>query len=269
MTESTDELKGIGVAEMRAAVQASGTLEGIEGPDFLSPSDVDWRPYFRASDDAEHPEFARVTVTRVGQRPRNVVISWAECEAEIESEREQAWADGRRLKPMSIFGAEAERHAYRVVFADILEPIVQARKASALPAMPGACGRHPQGTSEPCAGCAQVRQRAAEVHGSHRDWLADLAATSSKAEVDALFEDARQAKALKDATLHEAFTRRLREVLASPKVDEWEPRPTPNPTLGVVPSPAAVAAKSKPLTVQAPRRPQGDRPQGQRRKAKR
>lgn len=277
MTESTDELKGIGVAEMRAAVQASGTLEGVEGPHFLAEEGAEWAPFFsRALYGAEAtPEFARVIVTRVGQRPREVVISWAEYEAEIESEREQAWVDGRRLKPMSIFGAEAERHAYRVVFADILEPIVQARKVAALPAMPGACGRHPQGTSEPCAGCAQVRQRAAEVHGSQRDWLADLAATSTKAEVDALFEEARQAKALKDATLHEAFTRRLREVLASPApavevgatVEEVTAIPDGGRSgqqIATVPSPAVVAAKVKPLTAQAPRRPQGKRRRGPR-----
>lgn len=262
MTGAQDDRQSITVADARAAVQASGLLEAIEGPQYLSPANVDWRPYFRPTDDAEHPEFARVVVTRQGQKPREVVISWDEY-AEIigdddaANEREAEWNDTRARKPMSIFGAEAERHAYRVVFADVLATIEQ----------------RPAPVKHYIAGGTIASGAVVE-----RDWHADLAAASTKAEVDALFEEARAAKALKDAGLHEAFTRRLREVLASPKRDDWAPvegaladaadyvaAQTKRPA---VPSPSAVAAKAKPLTVTPPRRPQGDRPQGQRRRSK-
>jgi hypothetical protein len=240
--EPIEESKGLTIAEARAAVLESGQLESIDGPHYLSAASVDWRPYFLPSDGAQHPDFGRVIIKRQGQGPREVVISWSEY-AEIigdddeRNEREQEWNAKRVLKPMSIFGAEAERHAYRVMFADILEPLVQARRAPEY-VMPPA----PQATE--------------------RDWLADLAAAKTKQDVDALFDEAREAKALKSAELHEAFTRRLRDVLAkrtSPPVmpDEIV---LPEPASRAVPSPAAVAAVSKPLTVQPVPKPRGNRP---------
>lgn len=261
-----DEYQSIPVAEARAAVQASGELAGFKGPEYWQGAQPgsfapQWAPMFSPSDESPHPEFARVTITRKGQEPREVVVSWAEYADDL-ALNDPAWAEKRSQKPMTIFGAEVERHAYRVVFADVL---AQIDRPTAPPARPGFCGRHPSGTDEPCAGCADIRRRRDDWESkgdSVRDWQADLAAASTKAEVDALFEEARAAKALKDAKLHEAFTRRLREVLASPK-------PAPAPAPSTAPSPAAVAQKAKPLTVQQPRRPQGDRPQGQRRRGKR
>lgn len=255
MTDTQDERQTITVADARAAVLASGELEGLEGPLYLGDAEgATWLPYFSKALYGRdgHPEFAKVIITRRGQTPREVVISWDEYaeiigEDDAANEREAEWNDTRKRKPMSIFGAEAERHAYRVVFADVLAQIAPSRPYT-----------------------EQYLAAAEPQAAPERDWHADLAKTSTKPEVDALFEEARAAKALTDAGLHEAFTRRLREVLASPKppADEWEPKPTPAPTLGAVPSPAVVAAKSKPLTVNPPRRPQGDRPQGQRRRSK-
>lgn len=270
MTDPQDARQTIAVADARAAVQASGLLEAIDGPHYLAHDEAEWRPYFTPSmAPTGHPLFARLVLTRQGQKPREVVISWDEY-AEIigdddaANEREAEWNDTRKRKPMLIFGAEAERHAYRVVFADVLAKLEAVtaqiddtvRRAEALTGEPW----EPKG--EPV-----------------RDWHADLAATSTKAEVDALFEEARAAKALKDAGLHEAFTRRLRDVLATrtpteavreivaETAAEAEAR-VPQPRVPTVPSPAVVAAKVKPLTVNPPRRPQGDRPQGQRRRSK-
>ena len=253
----TDEYQSIPVAVARAAVQESGLLEALEGPQFLSPANVDWRPYFRVTDDAAHPEFARVIITRKGQKPSEVVISWDEYADQMDADPE--WDAVREKKPMSVFGAEVERHAYRRVFADVLAKLDRPRESS-------------DALSE-----AQLQSLRDKLSAPARDWHADLAAASTKPEVDALFEEARAAKALTDASLHEAFTRRLREVLASPKpaevvrevfaetVEDAAAR-VPATRIAAVPSPVAVAAKSKPLTVQQPRRPQGDRPQGQRRK---
>lgn len=252
----TDEYQSIPVAVARAAVQESGLLEGFEGPLFLADNEADWLPYFIGRyDPASHPLMAKAIITRVGQKPREVVVSWDEYAEDLEL-NDPDWAAKRAQKPMSIFGAEVERHAYRVVFADVLAKL---DRPSQPPADP-----------EPWA----------PKGDPVRDWQADLAGASTKAEVDALFEEARAAKALTDASLHEAFTRRLREVLASPKpaevvrevfaetVDDAAAR-VPATRIATVPSPVAVAAKSKPLTVQQPRRPQGDRPQGQRRRGKR
>ena len=248
----TDEYQSIPVAVARAAVQESGLLESFDGPHFLAHEEADWRPYFIESQSAlGHPILARVIITRVGQKPREVVVSWDEYAEDLELNDPQ-WAERRAQKPMSIFGAEVERHAYRVVFADVLAKIDRPAPAPSDP--------------EPWA----------PKGDPVRDWHADLAAASTKDAVDALFTEARSAKALTDATLHEAFTRRLREVLASATVREIVAETVadaaervPASRIPTAVSPAVVAAKSKPLTVQPARRPQGDRPQGQRRRGKR
>lgn len=118
----SDDYQSIPVAAARAAVQASGELEGIEGPLFLAESDTpEWEPFFSKvlnGKDA-HPEFAQVIVTRKGQKPRRVVIAWDEYAEQMDNNPE--WDAIRASKPMAVFGSEVERHAYRVVFADVLE----------------------------------------------------------------------------------------------------------------------------------------------------
>lgn len=257
-----DEYQSIPVAEARAAVQASGLLEAIEGPQYLAHDEAEWKSYFTPAMAAVgHPLLARVIVTRSGQKPREVVISWEEYAAELELD-DPAWAEKRKQKPMTIFGAEVERHAYRVVFADVLAKLERPRES-------------PNALTD-----GQLQSLRDQLSAPARDWHADLAATSTKQEVEALFEEARVEKALTDPSLHEAFTRRLRDVLKSPVTaevapveDAWTPGETVGPaasfSVPIAPSPIAVAAKAKPLTVQAPRRPQGDRPQGQRRRGKR
>ncbi len=245
----TDEYQSIPVAVARAAVQESGELEGVEGPEFLAEVGADWQPFFSKVlyGEGAHPEFAKVIVTRKGQKPREVVISWDEYADQMDADPE--WDAIRASKPMSVFGGEVERHAYRVVFADVLAKLDR-------PAQPPA-------DPEPWA----------PKGDPVRDWHADLAGASTKAEVDALFADARAAKALTDPKLADAFTKRSREVLAPStqvKVPQEPVAEVPQEPVGrVAPSPSAVAAKSKPLTVQQPRRSQGDRPQGKRRRGPR
>lgn len=119
----SDDYQSIPVAEARAAVQGSGLLEAIEGPQYLSPQSPDWRPYFKPDGDAEHPDFGRVIITRQGQKPREVVIPWDEYATELEL-NDPDWAATRSQKPMAVFGAEVERHAYKVVFADVIAATV-------------------------------------------------------------------------------------------------------------------------------------------------
>ncbi len=172
----SDDYQSIPVAAARAAVQESGQLEGVEGPhyavgDLGAFGAMQWSPAFRASDEHPHPAFARVVITRKEQKPREVVISWDEYEAEIETEQERAWAEGRRLKPMSIFGAEVERHAYRVVFADVL--------AAAFPPVERPSTAPDAEPWEPPA----------------RDWIAEAKAADAQT-LNALYDEARAAGAL-------------------------------------------------------------------------
>ncbi|KAA9110160.1 hypothetical protein [Microbacterium rhizomatis] len=116
--------------EVRAAVQASGELVGIDGPQFLADATSlsSWSPFHIGND---HPVAARVTVTRKGQAPREVVIVWDEYADEMENNPE--WNATRDRKPTAVFGGEAERHGYRVVFADILAPLIAAETQPSAP----------------------------------------------------------------------------------------------------------------------------------------
>ena len=118
------ETRTITVETARAAVLASGELEALEGPHFRVGRG-EWDSVFIADDEVKHPDFARVLITRRGQARREVIIGWADYSEIIEdaadpqrADREREWGDTRSRKPMSIFGAEAERHAYRVVSPD-------------------------------------------------------------------------------------------------------------------------------------------------------
>lgn len=234
-----DVYQSIPVAEARAAVQASGELVALQGPLFLttgtSPDEgaVEvWAPYFLPSESRPHPLLAKVIVTRKDQAPREVVISWDEYAAELEL-NDPAWAEKRSQKPMTIFGAEVERHAYRVVFADVLDAVIPRVQVQ----------RYTD---------AQPKTYYA-TKAMPRDWYADLAACKTKSEVDALFKEARAAQAVTGGLAAE-FGRRLRDVPLSAEPTAKAP----------VPSPAAVAAVSKPLTATPPKRPQGQRRRGKR-----
>ncbi|WP_102191525.1 hypothetical protein [Microbacterium aurantiacum] len=129
MSELIEE-RSFTVEAARAAVLASNELEAFEGPHFRAGRDGAWDSVFLRDEEHPHPDFARVIVTRRGQAPREVTIGWADYaeiiagadEARTASERE--WVATRGRKPMTIFGSEAERHGYRVVFADILAPLL-------------------------------------------------------------------------------------------------------------------------------------------------
>jgi hypothetical protein len=158
------------VEEARAAVQASGELEGIEGPLFLADATslATWLPYYIGGVTGDHPVAARVTVTRRGQSPRDVVIVWDEYADELENDPE--WNATRDRKPTAVFGGECERHAYRVVFADILAPLLAAETPA------------PQ-TGDPWAPLGD---------GSRESmFLADLVFATTEADVDEVWTNAR------------------------------------------------------------------------------
>lgn len=181
----SDEYQSIPVAAARAAVQASGELVGFQGPEFWQGIKArefgsPWLPMFAPSDDRQWPEFARVIIKRKGQDPREVVISWDEYAAELEID-DPEWLAKRTQKPMSIFGAEVERHAYRVTFADVLAPLLAPARvaANADGAMPWAATQTPVTRGEKPA----------------RDWIAEVKAADAQT-LNALYDEARAAGAL-------------------------------------------------------------------------
>lgn len=210
MTDQEQEYQSIPVAAARAAVQASGELEGIEGPHYAmgSPGVLNaqwWLPVFKSTDDAPHPDFARVIITRRGQKPREVVISWDEYAAELELNHPE-WLEKRKQKPMSIFGAEVERHAYRVVFADVLAAAMPPRIISADVAIDPATLKSGRlmvvPDDRPAAGW-DLRAR---------DWFAEVKAADAVS-LNGLTDEARAAGALaKVDGLQQAFMDRLLEL---------------------------------------------------------
>lgn len=228
----SDEYQSIPVAVARAAVQASGELEGLEGPYYAVGDEPAlqvgswWRAAFRASGEVPHPDFAKVIVTRKGQKPREVVISWDEYAEQMDADPE--WDAIREKKPMSVFGAEVERHAYRVVFADVLAAAIPPR------IIVGEVTEPPKQSG---------RMMVIPDPEPTRDWRAEVAEADA-GKLDALLDEARAAGAIAaDPDLQGAFMDRLLQLEAGP-----------------APTPAAVPSKK-----QAPR-PQG---QGNRRRGKR
>ncbi|MHC9046738.1 hypothetical protein ACYX8G_19300 [Microbacterium saperdae] len=199
MSEST-ESKSLNVETARAAVLASGELEAFEGPYFRTGRVGDWDSVFLADADHTHPDFARVIVTRRGQAAREIAIGWADYAEIIEGDdearnaAEREWVGTRGRKPMAIFGAEAERHAYRVVFADVLAPLL---------------GR----AAAPAAAAAAVGGAPA------RDFAAEIAAAKTPAQIGAIDNAIRAVRgytADKSGTdLHLLWKNRRREILAA------------------------------------------------------
>ncbi|MDR7113912.1 hypothetical protein J2X03_003814 [Microbacterium trichothecenolyticum] len=194
MSDQT-ETKALTVEAARAAVQASGELEAIDGPHFLAHDEAQWLSYFLPSQSATGlPILARVIVTRRGQAPREVAISWGEYADEMQND--PAWNVTRERKPMTVFGAEVERTAYRRVFADVLAPLLGSRPAA--PAAPPA----------------------------ERDWAAEIAAAATVDAINKIEEDGRAAKVFKPnaegTALHRAVRDRRKELEAQAAA-AWEP----------------------------------------------
>lgn len=206
------ESKSITVEMARAAVLASGLLEDIAGPSFTADGET-WTRYWISD---VHPVLARVALKRTGMPVREVVISWAEYESGEELTPD--WNATRALKPMSVFGGECERHAYRVVFADILAPL--------LATLPDAPAANEHATGDPWAPA--------------RNWDAELAAVESVEALNAMWAEAKGARTaalerafrLRKAQLSEAVPRLDVETAAMPSPDR-APRPAP----AVVPRP--------------------------------
>lgn len=217
--------------EARAAVQASGLLEGLEGPHFhigmptAGGSANSWLAGFLATAEQPHPDFARVIMKRAGQEPREVVIAWAEYAAR--DEVTAGWNDTRAGSPNAVFGGECERHGYLTVFADVLAPLLEAERAgnvdAARPADPPA-----------------------------RDWAGEIAATTDVAALDALWAAARGHRT---SELERAMRAHRRQLTTPPPV-ETAAMPAPQPTASAAARPTAPARPTA-----TPRPPRPDVPQ--------
>lgn len=214
------EPRSITVETARAAVLASGDLAALDGPYFLAEEDGAWRSYHFGT---TPPIAARVIITRRDQEPREIVIGWAEYEAQEQTDPE--WNATRAAKPMTIFGSEVERHAYRVVFADVLAPLLTTPPAPS-------DGPAPWETSTPAAAV-------------ERDWKSEFLATIDVEALDALVKEARAARVFKPnaegTALDMAWKAHRKNLLAGVAEDAWT-APIP-PRSGVAeavpPAPAA------------------------------
>lgn len=195
------EPRTIPVEAARAAVLASGQLAAIDGPHFLADPDAEWLRYHVKP---EPPLLARVIITRAGQQPREIVVSWAEYEKQEQSAPD--WNATRAEKPMTIFGSEVERHAYRVVFADILAPLLDDRPAA---------------TVDPAPWDAPAKP-------AQRDWAAEIEAAQTILDIDTIDREARAVRAFRADAEGTALHRQLkakRKALAenAPAEDAWAP----------------------------------------------
>ncbi|RKE60438.1 hypothetical protein [Microbacterium sp. AG238] len=220
------EPRTIPVEAARAAVLASGQLAAIDGPYFLAATDTEWSDIHV---DREPPIAARVVITRLGQQPRKVTISWAEYEQQESNDPE--WNELRARKPMAIFGSEVERHAYRVVFADILAPLLDPR-----PAAP----------ADPEPGDTREEQAA-------RDWAAEIEAAQTILDIDTIDREARAARAFRADAEGTALHRQLRakrkalaEAPAGTDADPWAPAPSANVPVAIERTPEARPAVRRP-----------------------
>lgn len=203
------EPKTITVEAARAAVLASGELAAIDGPYFLAAEDAEWSRLHLA---AAPPVAARVVITRRGQEPRPIIIGWAEYEAQEQTD--PTWNETRAAKPMTIFGSEVERHAYRVVFADVLAPLLAA--------------------APPADGPAPWEAPAA---APERDWGSEFLATHDVADLDALVREARTARVFKptpEGTALDRLWKSHRKILEAAATEEegaedmWVAAPGPS-----------------------------------------
>lgn len=225
MTELIEE-KPFTVEAARAAVLASGELEALEGPHFRSGRDGAWDSVFLADETHPHPDFARVIITRRGQQPREVAISWADYAEVIEGDdasrtaAEREWIATRGRKPMAIFGSEAERHGYRVAFADVLAPVL---------------GRGARPAPEPETPLG-------------RDFAAEIAAADTLEQIDRLERDGRAARIFTPdktgTSLHRALRDKRKALTADAAGDVWatpavlvETTPAPAPSRHARPAP--------------------------------
>lgn len=205
----TDPLATIPVQVARQAVASSGQLVSFDGPHFMASEDDGFKHYFISNAKVDgvpvHPMLAKVTITRQGQEPRDVLISWDEYFQRDADDPE--WQAKWLEQPMTMFGSAAERHGYRVVFADILESLTSVS--------------------------APDRIDDAWAVPAGRDWLADVKCASDASMLNVLYDEAREAGALaSDAALQGAFTARLNELVAVKKPAPTPvPKPTPKPSV--------------------------------------
>ncbi|MCD2170366.1 hypothetical protein LPW41_11725 [Microbacterium sp. JC 701] len=224
------EPRTITVEQARSAVLASGQLAAIDGPYFLAAADAEWRDVHIA--DAP-PVAARVIITRRDQAPRKITIGWAEYEAQEQTDPE--WNATRAAKPMTIFGSEVERHAYRAVFADILAPLL-----AATPAAP-ADGPAPWETTV----------------APERDWAADIDTAADVEALDVVVREARAARVFKPTpegtALDRAWKARRKVLAEAADVDAWAPAPGPSDAAQGPATPErldelnAIATRTRPL----------------------
>lgn len=216
-------------------VTASGELAGFDGP-FYSADGEAWSRWWLSED---LPKLAKVVVTRKDVAPREVVIAYDEFKPgdDDKDEHRDRWVE----KPMISFGAAIERHAFRVVFGDILESLFAPRAATT--------GPYSKDTAEPAVTSWEPVENA-------RDWVEEIA-VAGDARLGELHVEARAAGALKDAALLQAFTERKLALAARPMPSSTPPDST-NPT-----RPATPAIIPKMRSKQEPQHPVESRPAGQ------
>lgn len=200
-----NEPRTIPVEAARAAVLASGQLDAIDGPHFLADPEAEWLRYHVKP---EPPLLARVIITRTGQQPREIVVSWAEYEKQEQSDPD--WNATRAEKPMTIFGSEVERHAYRVVFADILVPLLDSRPAATVDPAPWDAPAEP----------------------AQRDWAAEIEAAQTILDIDTIDREARAVRAFRadveGTALHRQLKAKRKALAEAPAVDDWASAPAPS-----------------------------------------
>lgn len=230
---TTDEVQQT-LAEYEKLAIGSGSSVRIDPPEFSSQATT-WAPIWAGD---EPPQFARATVYR-DEVPTTVYVSWAESLPAVDE-----WRDLWMRKPMKLFGAytlrTALRRAYRDVIGDRFEP---------------------DEIDPPDEAAAD------------RDWSAELAVAQSVADVDALWADAKRARAV-TVELERAFRARniamrglgIGAVLATPEVAV---PPRPESAVMASPRPKPMPPKTRlEDTVRRPkqgeRRPQRQKPRGPR-----
>ena len=195
------------IAVYEAAAIKTGQWDGIDAPEF-SADGVAWS---KAWGGVDAPAFARVSVYRKGVLvPYEAVIAWAETQP-----ADEAWMQLWRRKPMTMFGAAAKRAAIRHAFRDVI-------------------GDHRDPDE-------LVRASPGPRVDAPRDWDAEIVGAPTVEKVDAVWSEARGARA-RTAAREVAYKARRQELVS----EEWEPEEAPPATRDSTAPDAPSVARRRP-----------------------
>lgn len=195
------------IAEVERIVNGSGLWDGTGEVEF-SDDGVVWTAAWTPEADGAHPQFARVSVYRKEVRiPTTVTIRWNEQFPEASEE----WAGKWRRSPMRHFGRTVRMVGYRQTFRELLGNVrIEDEADDRVTAAP---------TAEP-----------APAPAAERDWAAEIAASKTLEQLDAVVADARSARVFKPnqegVALDLAQKARRRELAAAVDV-AWSTEPAP------------------------------------------